>query len=162
MLNILTSIWSILLILLICGTVLVIMSSNSDSGKKVSWILVIALLPVLGIILYIVFGLDMRDPEYYLRKHKVFFDTFEKNADRRTRHLLFGKETEMKIREGYRELARLLSVGNGTTVCEDNRIEVITSGKRKFDALAKDILNAKHHIHMEYFYFKKDDGSKMI
>lgn len=162
MLNILTSIWSILLILLICGTVLVIMSSNSDSGKKVSWILVIALLPVLGIILYIVFGLDMRDPEYYLRKHKVFFDTFEKNADRRTRHLLFGKETEMKIREGYRELARLLSVGNGTTVCEDNRIEVITSGKRKFDALAKDILNAKHHIHMEYFYFKKDDGSKRI
>lgn len=162
MLNILTSIWSILLILLICGTVLVIMSSNSDSGKKVSWILVIALLPVLGIILYIVFGLDMRDPEYYLRKHKVFFDTFEKNADRRTRHLLFGKETEMKIREGYRELARLLSVGNGTTVCEDNRIEVITSGKRKFDALANDILNAKHHIHMEYFYFKKDDGSKRI
>ena len=162
MLNILTSIWSILLILLICGTVLVIMSSNSDSGKKVSWILVISLLPVLGIILYIVFGLDMRDPEYYLRKHKVFFDTFEKNADRRTRHLLFGKETEMKIREGYRELARLLSVGNGTTVCEDNRIEVITSGKRKFDALAKDILNAKHHIHMEYFYFKKDDGSKRI
>lgn len=162
MLNILTSIWSILLILLICGTVLVIMSSNSDSGKKVSWILVIALLPVLGIILYIVFGLDMRDPQYFLRKHKVFFDTFEKNADRRTRHLLFGKETEMKIREGYRELARLLSVGNGTTVCEDNRIEVITSGKRKFDALAKDILNAKHHIHMEYFYFKKDDGSKRI
>ena len=162
MLNILTSIWSILLILLICGTVLVIMSSNSDSGKKVSWILVIALLPVLGIILYIVFGLDMRDPQYFLRKHKVFFDTFEKNADRRTRHLLFGKETEMKIREGYRELARLLSVGNGTTVCEDNRIEVITSGKRKFDALANDILNAKHHIHMEYFYFKKDDGSKRI
>ena len=158
----LSIIWSIMLILLICGTVFVILSSNSDSGKKVSWILVVTLLPAVGIILYIVFGLDMRNPAYYLRKHKAFFDTFDRRADPRIKKLLFGKETEKKIREDYRELSRLLTNGNGTTVCEDNRIEVITSGRRKFDALVNDILNARHHIHMEYFYFKKDDGSKRI
>ena len=158
----LSLIWSILLVLLICGTVFVILSSNSDSGKKVSWILVVTLLPAIGIILYIVFGLDMRNPAYYMKKHKPFFDAFERNADERTKKLLFGTETERKIREGYRDLSRLLTNGNGTTVCEDNRIEVITSGRRKFDALVNDILNAKHHIHMEYFYFKQDDGSKRI
>ena len=158
----LSIIWSIMLILLICGTVFVILSSNSDAGKKISWVLVIAILPVIGIVLYIVFGLDMRHPGYYLKKHRTFFETFSRNADNRTKRLLFGKETEEKIREGYRELSRLLTRGNGTTVCEDNRIEVITSGKRKFDALVNDILNARHHIHMEYFYFKKDDGSRRI
>lgn len=162
MIDTLATIWSVLLILMICGTVFVILSSNSDSGKKVSWIIVIALLPVVGIILYIVFGLDMRHPGYYMKKHKVFFDTFGRYADDRTKHLLFGTETEEKIREGYRELSRLLTRGTGTTVCDNNRIEVITSGKRKFDALVNDILNARHHIHMEYFYFKKDDGSKRI
>ena len=130
--QVLSIIWSIMLILLICGTVFVILSSNSDSGKKVSWILVVTLLPAVGIILYIVFGLDMRNPAYYLRKHKAFFDTFDRRADPRIKKLLFGKETEKKIREDYRELSRLLTNGNGTTVCEDNRIEVITSGRRKF------------------------------
>ena len=158
----LSLIWSVLLILMICGTIFVILSSNSDAGKKISWVLVIAILPVIGIVLYIVFGLDMRHPGYYLKKHRTFFETFSRNADNRTKRLLFGKETEEKIREGYRELSRLLTRGNGTTVCEDNRIEVITSGKRKFDALVNDILNARHHIHMEYFYFKQDDGSRKI
>ena len=156
----LSVIWSVLLLLLICGTVFVIMSSNSDSGKKVSWILVVTLLPAVGIVLYVVFGLDMRNPSWFLKKHRKFFETFERNADAGTKALLFGRETERKIREDYRELSRLLTNGNGTTVSEDNRIEVITSGQRKFDALVNDILNARHHIHMEYFYFKQDDGSR--
>ena len=147
----LSVIWSVLLLLLICGTVFVIMSSNSDSGKKVSWILVVTLLPAVGIVLYVVFGLDMRNPSWFLKKHRKFFETFERNADAGTKALLFGRETERKIREDYRELSRLLTNGNGTTVSEDNRIEVITSGQRKFDALVNDILNARHHIHMEYF-----------
>ena len=158
----LSVIWSVLLLLLICGTVFVIMSSNSDSGKKVSWILVVTLLPAVGIVLYVVFGLDMRNPAWFLKKHRKFFETFERNADAGTKALLFGRETERKIREDYRELSRLLTNGNGTTVSEDNRIEVITSGQRKFDALVNDILNARHHIHMEYFYFKKDLGSRKI
>ena len=110
----LSVIWSVLLLLLICGTVFVIMSSNSDSGKKVSWILVVTLLPAVGIVLYVVFGLDMRNPSWFLKKHRKFFETFERNADAGTKALLFGRETERKIREDYRELSRLLTNGNGT------------------------------------------------
>ena len=80
----LSLIWSVLLILMICGTIFVILSSNSDAGKKISWVLVIAILPVIGIVLYIVFGLDMRHPGYYLKKHRTFFETFSRNADNRT------------------------------------------------------------------------------
>ena len=94
----LSVIWSVLLLLLICGTVFVIMSSNSDSGKKVSWILVVTLLPAVGIVLYVVFGLDMRNPAWFLKKHRKFFETFERNADAGTKALLFGRETERKIR----------------------------------------------------------------
>ena len=98
-------------------------------------------------------------PEAQARR---FHDAFSEYADSRTYRRLFGEKNREKIREGYRELSVLLSKSNGTTVTENNDIEIITSGKRKFEALAADLENAKDHIHMEYFYFRKDSGSKKI
>ncbi len=158
----LSHIGSLLLVIMICGTALVILGSNCDSGRKIAWILVIALLPVVGLILYVVFGLDMRKPGHFQKKHKVFLEMFNRHTDEKTKQLLFGRHTEYKIKPEYQELARLLSKGTGTTVCEDNIVEVITSGTRKFNALVEDLGNARHHIHMEYFYFRQDSGSKKI
>ena len=53
MLNILSIIASTILIFLIIGAVLVILNDNQDSGRKVAWILVIGILPVLGLLLYL-------------------------------------------------------------------------------------------------------------
>ncbi len=156
------SVGSVLLVLLICGTVLVVIRSNTDPGRKVSWLLVIALLPVVGIILYLLVGLDIRNAKYYAAKNKKFADFVEDNSDDRIKKMLFDNQTEKKVKPEYRGLCRLLSKSNGTTVCDGNQIEIITSGKRKYEALVEDLLNAKHHIHMEYFYFKKDKGSQRI
>ncbi len=156
------SVGSILLVLLIFGTVLVVIGSNADPGKKVSWLLVIALLPVVGIILYLLVGLDIRNAKFYARKTKKFSDFVDDHTDDRIKKMLFDRSTENKIKPEYRELSRLLSRSNGTTVCDNNDIEIITSGQRKFEALCEDLKNAKHHIHMEYFYFRKDEGSKKI
>ena len=66
MLTFLSHIASNMLFLLICGTILVIMGSNSDSSKKIAWILIVALLPAVGVVLYVVFGLETRKPDYFL------------------------------------------------------------------------------------------------
>ena len=42
---------SILFILLIAGSVLVIVSDKGDSGRKIAWLLIITVLPVIGITL---------------------------------------------------------------------------------------------------------------
>ncbi len=159
---ILSHIWSILLLLFVCGIIFVILSSNSDPGRKISWIIIVTILPVIGIILYILIGWDMRRPEYYNLEHKEFYDFFARNAGDDIKARLFDTKTEEKIRPDYRELSRLLTRCNGTTVCDGNEVEVITNGARKFEALVQDLTNARHHIHMEYFYFRKDKGSKKI
>ena len=109
MLTFLSHIASNMLFLLICGTILVIMGSNSDSSKKIAWILIVALLPAVGVVLYVVFGLETRKPDYFLKNHRTFLETFERYADDSTKLLLFGKHTQDKIRPGYREMSRLLS-----------------------------------------------------
>ena len=162
MLQIFSNFFSVLYVLMILGTVLIILTDRQDSGRKISWILVIALVPFLGLLCYIVFGFNWRRAGFFQRRHKNFLKEFDKRADGRIKDLLFGHSVEEKVREDYRELARLLSSVDKITVSDDNDIEIITSGKRKFDALTEDIRNAKDHIHMEYFYFKKDMGSRKI
>ena len=153
----------IVMVLLIAGTVLVILTDeDGDSGKKIAWIIVVALVPVVGILCYIVFGLNPRRDRRYERYAKRFHDAFMEYSDRKPYRKLFGETCRSKIREGYRELSILLSHSNGTTVSDCNSVEIITSGKRKFEALIHDLENARDHIHMEYFYFRKDSGSKRI
>ncbi len=159
---VLNHIVSFLFLLIIIGSLLVIITDERDSGKKISWILVIVFIPVVGIILYIMFGFDIRRSREYNTRKRDFLKFFHSRSDAGTRQMLFGNYAAKKVRQEYQELITLLSKSNGTSVTDNNSIEIITSGKRKFEALTQDILNAKHHIHVEYFLFKKDKGSKMI
>lgn len=147
---------------MILGAFLVIINDNQDPGRKIAWILIIGLLPVIGLILYIVFGLNFRKPGIFKARNRDFLEIFDTRAGKDTKELLFGTSHEEKIREPYRDLSRLLKRDSGLTVCNDNEIEIITSGGRKFEALVNDLLAARHHIHFEYFYFLKDDGSRRI
>ena len=153
---------SIIFLLLVTGAILVILNDNQDSGRKIAWILIIGILPVIGILLYLVFGLNFRKPGFFKIRNRKFLEVFEERAGGQTKDLLFGSQHEEAVLPKYRSLSRLLSSDSGLTVSDDNEIEIITSGGRKLEALVNDILSAKHHIHFEYFYFLKDDGSRKI
>lgn len=160
--SIYTIIISIIGILLITGAILVILNDNQDSGRKVAWILIIGILPVIGLLLYIVFGMNFRKPGFFQYRNRQFLDIFEEKASKETKDILFDTTEEESIRPEYRSLSRLLKKDSGLTVTDNNEVEIITSGGRKLEALVNDLLAAKHHIHFEYFYFLKDDGSKRI
>ena len=153
---------SIIGILLITGAILVILNDNQDSGRKVAWILIIGILPVIGLLLYIVFGMNFRKPGFFQFRNRQFLDIFEEKASEETKNILFDTTEEEHIRPEYRSLSRLLKKDSGLTVTDNNEVEIITSGGRKLEALVNDLLAAKHNIHFEYFYFLKDDGSKRI
>lgn len=162
MLQALSIIGSIIFLLLVTGAILVILNDNQDSGRKMAWILIIGILPVIGLLLYLIFGLNFRKPGFFKIRNRKFLEVFEERAGKQTKELLLGSQHEDAIRPKYRSLSRLLSRDSGLTVSDDNEIEIITSGGRKLEALVNDILSAKHHIHFEYFYFLKDDGSRKI
>ncbi len=153
---------SVIGIFLIVGAVLVILNDNQDSGRKIAWILIIGILPVIGLLLYIVFGMNFRKPGFFQYKNRKFLDVFEEKASRETKEMLFDTVEEDGIRPEYRSLSRLLKKDSGLTVTDGNEVEIITSGGRKLEALVNDLLAAKSHIHFEYFYFLKDDGSRKI
>lgn len=155
-------IFSVFLVLLIIGTVVVIIFDDGDSSKKIAWLLIIALLPVVGLLLYFMVGINFRQSWYFKYKHKKFIEVFGERADKRVFRLLFGHEKDSQVRKEYRPLTRLLASDGSTCVTDGNGLEIITSGHRKFELLMEDLRNAKDHIHMEYFYFRQDKGSQQI
>ena len=153
---------SLFLALVILGTVIVIIFDDGDSSKKIAWILVITLLPIVGLVLYLMVGINLRQSWFFKKKHRKFIEVFGTRAGAQVHELLFGHGADNLVKREYKTLAKLLSTEASTCVTNGNSLEIITSGRRKFDLLMEDLRNAKEYIHMEYFYFRQDKGSQQI
>ncbi len=153
---------TVLYVLLILGVFTIILVDRGDSGRKFAWLLVIAVLPVAGLVLYLMFGINYRHHWIFNRRHQRYRDIFEAETTPELNRILFGHDNESAVREDFRPLARLLGAESYPSVTSGNDIEIITSGQRKFDLLREDILAAKESIHIEYFHFGNDKGSKAI
>lgn len=153
---------SALYFLLILSVCIVILVDKGDSGRKFAWLLIIAVLPVVGLVLYLMFGINYRHHWIFNRRHQRYMDIFKSEATPELAEILFGSGNVSRIREEYRSLARLLGAEGYPSVSSCNDIEIITSGLRKFDLLCEDIKAAKESIHIEYFHFGNDKGSKAI
>ena len=149
---------TILYILIIVTVVVVILFDNGDPGRKFAWMLIIAAIPLLGLVLYFLVGINYRHHWIFNQRHQKYKEAFEKGTTEALNRLLFGHEADSEVREDFRPLAKMMSL----SVSDGNDFEIITSGKRKFDQLSKDILEAKESIHMEYFKFGNDKGGKAI
>lgn len=158
-----STILSVLFALLIASAVFVIIYDNGSAGTKISWLLILTILPGLGLILYILFGINYRHHYFFSRRHKVAFDKIRDEADGNLKRLLSGSQDLSGIDPRFRPLHDLMSSSvGGFQMTDDNDIEIITSGARKMELLTEDIKNAKESIHVEYFHFGRDKGSKVI
>ena len=154
---------SVLLALLVLGVAIVIVFDNGDSGTKLAWLLTITFLPILGIILYLMFGINYRNHIFFERRHKAALERFRAEFDDKIVRLLDGKAPFEAVEEPFRPLARLLSkVDFGSNLSSGNSFEIITSGQRKHDLLLEDIRSARESIHLEYFRFGNDRGGREV
>jgi len=149
-----TTIVYIIYILLIAGTVIVVISENRTPVKSISWLLVLILLPIGGLIIYYVFGQDTRRMRHISeKKSKEIKDLSFKN-------LVYNRSN--KILPEYTNLINLLKNSNLSPVLQGSKIEILTEGSKMLDEMLKDISNAKHHIHIEFFIFKNDSTGKRV
>ena len=71
----------VLFALLFFGVVTVIIFDNGDSGTKLAWLLAITLLPVLGVVLYLMLGMNYRNHPFFHRRHEEAIRKFHAEFD---------------------------------------------------------------------------------
>ena len=103
----------------------VILSENRNPVKSLAWVTVLLLLPVVGLILYIFFGRNIKNKRMISRRNRRKLRRGEKNTHVDPRDIGLSPEATTQI-----NLGRTLS---GAQLYAGNNVEIFTDGKSKFD-----------------------------
>ena len=150
-------------IFLIAVTFFVILLDNSKPPEVTfSWLLIILVFQFLGILLYILTGIN-----YKARKVVPHLpeETFNKEL---SDIISEQKEFYAGLNQGNREtndmvkaMSLLLNCSN-SIVTFNNSVKIYVSGKELYNSLINDLKSATHSVHMEYFIWKSDELGKRI
>ncbi|HMB58098.1 MAG TPA: cardiolipin synthase [Arenimonas sp.] len=114
----------------------------------VSWLLSLALLPVLGLLIYHFFG-----PQRIKRQRLKRL---------RARSLLGdGKDRKALFAEGS-PLMRLAFGSSGFPPSHCQHVQLLVDGGATYDALLAAIAAASHHVHLEYYIFEPDRTGTLL
>ncbi|MDD2370532.1 MAG: cardiolipin synthase [Firmicutes bacterium] len=151
----------ITLVLYVLFVLSFIFLEKRKENSLISWLLVFIIFPFIGFLIYLIFGRDMS-------KKKVFklFKTEEnlmEEIKHKAEHIYYMKKSNLyRVLKESIESMELTSRMSETGVHFNNKVEVFTDGKKKFDKLIEDIKNAENEIHILYFIYKKDELGKKI
>ena len=125
-------------------SIIVIVLERKNPEKTIAWLLVFIVFPPFGLFLYIFLGRNWK-------KHKLHNETSINIEE-----LIYEVMKNVKD-NSYASLIELLSKNSESPLFKSNAIKFFKDGSEKFKFLKQELINAKNHIHMEY-YILKDDG----
>jgi cardiolipin synthase len=146
----------IIYFLTIAFMVILIIQQKGDPLKTISWLLVLFVLPVIGIVFYFFFGKNYRKEKIFSRKGIADLEQMRIL----TQDTLIGlpQSNLFRIKKLHQKMniMRLLLNSSKSLVTEFNRVKVLNNGVNTFEAIFKAIENAKDHIHLEYYIIDDD------
>ncbi|HTY16005.1 MAG TPA: cardiolipin synthase [Methanoregulaceae archaeon] len=150
----------VVLDLLFAITIVFIQRKNPTAVA--AWLLVIFFIPVLGFVLFLIFGQDYRKRKMFQIKDEA--DQIVNSYVRTQEKLLKGPDMHLDDRwsGSLQRMVLMLLESNRAIVTNDNQITVYTKGSEKFSALIEAIRKASHHVHLEYFILKDDGLGKEV
>ncbi|TCK68924.1 cardiolipin synthase [Winogradskyella wandonensis] len=158
-------IWEILIILnytIAVSAVITILFKRINPTKTLSYIIALLLVPFLGFLVYYLFGQEYRKSKIFNRK-KILNQSVVKAIQDNTdidAHIVDDIEERLKEKS---KLIPLIYNSENSKLTVNNKVTVIKDGDMKFNLLIKDIEDAEHHIHLEYFIVKDDEfGTKFL
>ena len=139
---------------IILGTILVIISENRNPVKTIAWCVVLAFMPVIGLLLYILFGMDNR--------HRRLIKEDDLSRLKGITEIIQGEDISSDIPTQYKPLAGMLHKMNRAYPLSGNNVEIITDFQTMSDRLIADIGSARQHINMLFFKFEDDEVGRRI
>ena len=147
--NHLILIFQILYVAAALGTMIVVISENRNPLKTISWVLILLLLPLVGLIIYYFFGEDSR-------KQRLISNKMYKKLNRRSIGRKELLETLNPPNE-YKGLVNLLNRLKSSPLYGGSSVKFYSDGVSKFEDLFTELEKAEKHIHIQYYIFLDDE-----
>ena len=155
--------WIAPFILAYFGVILTILLDNKNPAKSIAYILLLALVPILGLAVYYFFGRDYRKQRLFSMKGTAdspLIENFWKENHAEFHNRI--EHVEKKVGDLIAP-ARLIFNQHQGMLTENNSVKLLLNGEQKFPEMFQALQEAKHHIHIEYYIFSYDEiGKKLI
>lgn len=128
-----------------------------------AWLLILLFLPSVGFILYLIVGQNLSRRKIY----KVKVDRLKEIREILQRQFQLLEQGKIVYRDpaiaGHHDMILMNLVSAYSLFTQNNRVEIFTDGKSKFDSLLDAIERAEEHIHLLYFIVRNDElGQRLI
>lgn len=141
---------------------LMIILEKRSPFKTTAWILVLILIPIVGMIFYLVFGQEYRKRKMFSRRGIKSLQNMRRMSAEQLKNI---EQNQLISRAGLQKqapLIRLLLNNSDSLLTTGNTIQLLKDGEQTFDRIFEAIETARHHIHLEYYIFADDKiGNKL-
>lgn len=141
---------TILLFLSGIGTGFVIFIENRSPQSTLAWFLILAIFPIVGLLLYGLFGQTRGNRKRSLRhfeaKRELFREQIELSYSDQLPHL---SPLASRLATTIRRFGSPPAVDGTST-------QLLTNGEQIFDSIFEAVSQAKHHIHVQYYIYRSD------
>lgn len=146
-----TIVLAIIHVLNIAAIITVVFFQRKESSTRFAWILLLALFPVGGFLLYLFFGHDYRRRER-IGYSEAATEEIQAYIDKQIEHTRGTRFADQR----FVQLARLNLANGRAPLSDDNEVRIFNCGRDKFEALTADLKAAENYIHLLYFIFRTD------
>ncbi|MCK3685850.1 cardiolipin synthase [Maribellus sp. YY47] len=122
--------------------------------KTAAWILALILLPIFGVLFYLVFGQEYRKRKMFSVRGLKGLKEVRKISAQQLRQ--FKQIEQPKEVSEFQNIIRLMLNSSNALLTTGNTTQILVNGENTFKALFEAIGKAKHHIHLEYYILADD------
>ena len=116
-------------------------------SKSLSWILITFFFPFLGIIAFVIFGINRRRLKFFELKETKKRKNYIKSSFQNKQNPHLG-QLQSAIQK---KISSLIYNNTNIPLDTNNKITILKNGKETFDAIFESIKNAESFIHLQYF-----------
>ncbi len=125
-----------------------------------TWLFVLMFIPIIGFVLYLFIGQDMRKKKLFAQKEEIDLKSI---ADRQSALIKNRTLDEIKpVAQKHSDIIQLQLRNSQSVYTQNNKVTILNNGDEKFPALFKAIKEAKDHVHLEYYIIRYDNLGKML
>ena len=138
----------VLYYIIVVLTLINVVMDNRQPAKTMAWALVIWFVPVVGIVLYLFFGVNTRKERLVSQRQ---LDQLSKRS-----MLGFVEQQDLRLPEQHKPLIDLFISESFSLPFKNSGVELLTDGYQFFPRLLHDIAEARSHIHIDVYIFEDD------
>ncbi len=139
-----------------------IIMDTKTASKTLAYLLLIIFLPVIGIVIYFVFGVNFKKNKFYtfkIEKNETIYNQIKKYIEETHRKVLSDK---FSLLEKYQSTTDFLFNAVHSPLSQGNEVELLINGEEKFPKVFESIKKAQHHIHLEYYIYANEEVGNQL